>query len=98
MRHFFIVNPKSGPQDASPALRQLIKEAGADNSAEIHVTKCPGDATRFTAEKCRESSEEMRFYACGGDGTLNEVVNGAAGFSHAAVGCWPCGSGNDFVK
>ena len=41
----------------------------------------------------------MRFYACGGDGTLKEVVNGAVGApEHISVSCYPCGSGNDFVK
>ena len=40
----------------------------------------------------------MRIYACGGDGTLNEVVNGAAGFDNAAVTCVPKGTGNDFLK
>ena len=41
---------------------------------------------------------EGRVYALGGDGTLNEVVNGVAGCGHVAVGCCPLGSGNDFVK
>lgn len=40
----------------------------------------------------------MRLYACGGDGTLNEVVNGAVGFPNAAVTHFPCGSGNDAIK
>ena len=40
----------------------------------------------------------MRIYACGGDGTLNEVVNGAASFDNAAVTCVPKGTGNDFLK
>ena len=40
----------------------------------------------------------MRLYACGGDGTLNEVVSGAAGFKNAAVTVFSGGSGNDFVK
>ena len=44
------------------------------------------------------SGEEVRLYACGGDGTLNEVVNGAAGFDNAAVTCVPKGTGNDFLK
>ena len=34
----------------------------------------------------------------GGDGTINEVFNGAAGLPHVSVTCYPCGSGNDFVK
>ena len=40
----------------------------------------------------------MRLYACGGDGTLNEVVNAAAGFDNAAVTNVPKGTGNDFLK
>ena len=40
----------------------------------------------------------MRLYACGGDGTLNEVAAGAAGFPNAAVTVFSGGSGNDFVK
>ena len=40
----------------------------------------------------------MRIYACGGDGTLNEVASGAAGFPNAAVTAYSGGSGNDFVK
>mgnify|MGYP000018026776 FL=1 len=40
----------------------------------------------------------MALYACGGDGTLNELVQGAAGSASVAVGCVPCGSGNDYVR
>ena len=45
-----------------------------------------------------DDGEPVRLYACGGDGTLNEVVNGAAGFDNAAVTCIPIGTGNDFLK
>ena len=98
MRHYFIVNPHSGPEDCTQQVRQAL--AGFENQFdfEIYVTKESGDGTRFVREKCAESSEPVRFYACGGDGTLNEVVNGAAEQKHAQVGCFPCGSGNDFVK
>jgi diacylglycerol kinase family enzyme len=44
------------------------------------------------------AGETCRFYACGGDGTLNEVAAGAAGHPGAQVACFPCGTGNDFVK
>lgn len=98
MRHYFIVNPTSGPCDCTPQVEKALEGFRGQFDYEIYVTKGPGDATRFVREMCEKSQEQMRFYACGGDGTLNEVVNGAALQKHAAVGCFPCGSGNDFVK
>jgi len=98
MRHYFIINPTSGPSDCTPAVKQALQGFDGQFEYEIYVTRGAGDATRFVREKCLASAELMRFYACGGDGTLNEVVNGAALHKHAAVGCFPCGSGNDFIK
>ena len=98
MRHIFIVNPHSGPQDATESVQQQINALHAPDLCEVYVTRGPGDATEFVRRVCGEDDGPLRFYACGGDGTLNEVVNGAAGCGHAAVGCYPCGSGNDFVK
>ena len=98
MRHYFIINPCSGPCDCTPQVEKALEGFKGQFDYEIYVTKGAGDATRFVKEKCANSTEPMRFYACGGDGTLNEVVNGAALQPHAAVGCFPCGSGNDFVK
>ena len=95
MRHIFIVNPHSGPENAAPAIQRAVEGLPA---CEVYVTQGVNDATGFVRGICRSTMEELRFYACGGDGTLNEVVNGAAGCAHAAVGCYPCGSGNDFVK
>ena len=61
------------------------------------MSQCPGDCTRI-AREAAQTGEEVRLYACGGDGTLNEVVSGAAGFDNAAVTVFSGGSGNDFVK
>ena len=56
-------------------------------------------ARDFVSNYCREhGDEEKRFYSCGGDGTLNEVANGAVGFSKTEITCFPVGSGNDFVR
>ena len=46
----------------------------------------------------RTGDEHFRFYACGGDGTLNEVVNGCQGFDGAEVACIPYGTGDDYIK
>ncbi len=99
MKHIFIMNPAAGKMNSYDALKAELDKAFAGKAEyEIYLTKAPGDATAYIQERCRTSEEPMRFYACGGDGTLNEVANGAVGFAHASVGCYPCGSGNDFVK
>ncbi len=99
MRHVFVVNPISGKADASGTLVPRIIEAAKALGAEysIHLTEYPRHADRL-ARKEAEKGDEVRLYACGGDGTLNEVLLGAMGFANAAVGCVPCGSGNDFVR
>ncbi len=96
MKHIFVINPKSGKNDSTDFIRSELEKTDFD--WEIYITQAPKDATRFIREWCGNHDDEVRFYACGGDGTLNEVVNGAAGFSNASVSCYPCGSGNDFVK
>lgn len=63
------------------------------------MTTGVGDATRFVRERCAASGgEHLRFYSCGGDGTMNEVLQGLAGCANVAMGIVPCGSGNDFVR
>ena len=99
MKHLYIVNPAAGKYDHTEELtgriRALCTSRGLDY--EIRVSGKPGDCTAITRQAAA-SWEEYRVYACGGDGTLNEVVCGAAGAANVAVTHWPCGSGNDFIK
>lgn len=98
VEHIFVINPAAGPSDSTSLIEAAISKSAYSANCEIYCTKGPGDATAFVEKRCSQSSEQLRFYACGGDGTLNEIVNGAVGFTNASVGCYPCGSGNDFVK
>ena len=99
MKHYFIINPASGKGKSQIALEQQIKsvcdELGAEY--EIYHTTAIGDAERFVRETAAAGGTN-RFYACGGDGTICEVVNGAAAFAGAEVGVIPVGTGNDFVR
>ena len=99
MKHIFIINPAAGKYDRTEEFSGKIAAACASRGLDyaIHVSEKPGDC-RATARRAAESGEEVRLYACGGDGTLNEVVNGAAGFANAAVTHFPGGSGNDAIK
>lgn len=97
MKHLFIINPAAGSRDRTQDYTKAIEETCSGLDYEIYVSKAPGDCTRRTRE-AGQSGEETRVYACGGDGTLNEVVNGAVGFPNLAVSVYSGGSGNDFVK
>ena len=59
--------------------------------------KKQGHATEIARKLCKEGGE-LRFYACGGDGTANEVANGILGFDNAAMTMVPVGTGNDLLK
>ncbi len=99
MKHLFIINPAAGSRDQSEKYQKTIAEVcGArDLNYEIRVSEAPGQC-REIARRAAESGEEYRIYSCGGDGTLNEVVSGAAGFDNVAVTMFAGGSGNDFVR
>lgn len=98
VEHIFVINPAAGASNSTSKIEEAILKSEYSANCELYCTKGPGDATAYVAARCSQSSNPLRFYACGGDGTLNEVVNGAVNFPHASVGCYPCGSGNDFVK
>lgn len=99
MKHLFIINPAAGKKGSTDALVHQIKSVfearGLDY--EIAFTDAVGDAERITRQAA-EQGQDVRIYACGGDGTLNEVVNGAAGRDFMAVTNYPKGTGNDFLK
>lgn len=98
MEHVFIVNPVAGKKDQTEYIKnELDSISGFDYT--LYNTKDVGDATKYVHELCKNNPEkEYRFYACGGDGTLNEVISGMEGYPNASFTCFPCGSGNDFVK
>lgn len=99
MKHLFIINPAAGSRDRTKLYSDLIREACNKKGVEcrIKISAAPGDCQKI-AREAAETGEEYRIYACGGDGTLNEVVAGAAGFPNVAVTVVSAGSGNDFTK
>jgi YegS/Rv2252/BmrU family lipid kinase len=99
LKHVFIINPHAGKKNQTSRIYEM-----ADTLREKHGLECacmltdrPGGATDI-ARKLAESGEDLRIYACGGDGTVSEVANGIAGFPNAAMSVIPIGTGNDFLK
>ncbi|MCL1828988.1 MAG: YegS/Rv2252/BmrU family lipid kinase [Oscillospiraceae bacterium] len=99
MKHLFIINPIAGGSDKSVVLKERIDRIfeKRDDEYEIYVTSAPMDAPLKIISSAANGGG-LRVYACGGDGTLNECVNGVAGLPGTAVTHYPCGTGNDFIK
>ena len=99
MRYVFVLNPKAGAGDAKAKIQAAIDALPEKEQCTLYETKAIGDAISYVKGFLADHpDEEVRFIACGGDGTINEVMNGAAFCERASVTCYPCGSGNDFVK
>lgn len=99
MQYIFVVNPCAGKNDNEKVIRETIPTILQKEDCSIYITKSVGDAKQFVKNTCEEKkNHELRFIACGGDGTINEVFSGAMGYANVSVSCYPCGSGNDFVK
>ena len=99
MKHLFIVNPTAGGKDKTEEVRGKVEAAFQKRGGEfeIYVTTAPLDATRKIQEESAKG-EHLRVYACGGDGTFNECVCGAALKRNVAVCPFPTGTGNDFCR
>ena len=99
MKHIFILNPAAGNGYAErtllPQIITYLKTT--DLEYEIHRSLNKEEIGTYVRQRA-SAGDDVRFYAIGGDGTLCDVVNGAAGCANAEVGVFPCGTGNDFVR
>ena len=99
MKHVFIINPAAGKSDSRQRIYNMAEALRRDHGQEVQciLTRRQGHAIEMARELC-QTGEELRFYACGGDGTANEVANGIIGYPNAAMTVIPVGTGNDFLK
>ncbi len=94
-RHIFIINPEAGKKKGLEFSDYINRHF---EGATILTTEYPGHASELALE---HAGPDTYIYSVGGDGTLNEVVNGIIRSDYAtetAVADVPCGSGNDFIK
>ncbi|MFM8365486.1 MAG: diacylglycerol/lipid kinase family protein [Verrucomicrobiota bacterium] len=87
-----ILNPAARGEKAA-RLKDKVREVCS--MASLELTSRPGDARRIAAEAVAAGVETV--VAAGGDGTINEVVNGVAG-SGARMGILPMGTVNVLAK
>jgi diacylglycerol kinase (ATP) len=94
VKPFVIFNPVAGSvKNVDLILSQLQRL----DPAAVRLTRTAGDAERFASEAIRKKCSYI--VTAGGDGTLNEVVNGIGRRAReACVGILPLGTGNDFAR
>lgn len=99
MKHIFIINPTAGKYDSRQRIYEMADHLRTAHGLDVQciLTKKQGHATEIARKLC-QTGEPLRFYACGGDGTVNEVANGIIGYDNAAMSVIPVGTGNDFLK
>ncbi|HEY6175687.1 MAG TPA: diacylglycerol kinase family protein [Kofleriaceae bacterium] len=101
-RTIVVVNPRSQGGRLGKRWKDIADTIGRAFPFEEAVTEGPGDATLLTRKALRGGAE--RVVAIGGDGTINEVVNGffdergAAIAAEASMAVIPFGTGGDFRR
>lgn len=101
MKYAFIVNPASGQGKHGDGLVPEIEEliaANPDKDIKIYYTQGAKDATDVADKIAKDTDDQVVIFACGGDGTIQEVVNGVYGNDNAILAVVPIGSGNDFAR
>lgn len=99
MRYVFYINPVAGKGNTQNGIIESIKSYFSKKAEnfKIHITSGVGDALNSARHEA-ETGEKIRMFACGGEGTVFEVLNGIVGHDNVDLGVIPCGSANDFLK
>ena len=99
MKHLIVLNNSAGAQKQIDDFKNQVDEAFKGLDYEIYITPAPRAVIPFLKEYLTKNKKEtVRVYACGGDGTIHEVVNGMVGYKNAELAIMALGTGNDFVK
>lgn len=100
-----IVNPTSSSgkgMEAWNKIKEILDRRHV--TYEVHMLREPGEATdivRKLTAYCGDAqgdTDTVKLLVIGGDGTLNEVLNGIQDFEHTTLSCIQTGSGNDFAR
>lgn len=99
MDHIFIINPTAGTGEHVARIETMARDLAQRHG--LSVTCHRTTSAQHTTDLVRQIASlgaPVRFYACGGDGTLHYVVQGMVGFDNAEVTSIPAGTGNDFLR
>ena len=98
MIHIFIVNPYAGKGAFADDLRLKLSRIEGLNYF-VFSTRYKGHETELVKEiQDIFENEKLRFYCCGGSGTMRNMLNGFEKLDDAEIAFFPCGLTNDFLK
>ena len=105
MKYCFIINPRAGKGDFVEELQNNIASAcqNAGVPYDVFLSETIGDTKSYIYDTVEQNDEKLAFFACGGDGTLCEIILTVMGLhadlkKRVCVGIVPKGTGNDFVS
>ncbi|XXM71899.1 diacylglycerol/lipid kinase family protein [Lysinibacillus sphaericus] len=97
MKTVFIVNPSARNHHSLASWEKFQKSITIDHS--FYMTEHPDEVRRIAGELVRKyPGESFYIIGVGGDGTMNSIISGTAGFDNIFIGYIPGGSGNDFAR
>lgn len=96
MNLVFIVNEQAGSGKARQVWLKQRQQLSIAH--ELHYTEYEGHAIEIARSYTKCTAQKILLVAVGGDGTIHEVAEGAAGFEHIVIGALKAGSGNDFAR
>lgn len=94
MKKIFIINDKAG-HGKSKEVSHFLYDLFKDDSNSLIINSSSKQETIQIAKNLK--NKNVVVYSVGGDGTLNDIINGLAG-GNSYLGIIPCGSGNDFIR
>lgn len=96
---YFIVNEtsRSGKGESLwENVKRILEKKGIEYKS--WITEYKGHAMELAREICSMEDDDIRLVVLGGDGTINEAINGMHNFEKVKFGIIPNGSGNDFGR
>lgn len=97
--YHFIVNLNSRTGKAKKIWEELRQELDRREVLYVlHETKYAGHAIEISRKLVKTAEESVKIIVLGGDGTFNEVINGARDYEKLVLGYIPTGSGNDLAR
>ena len=97
MKHLFIINKTAGKTESYRKVLSQLEQIKTDDVI-VRYTEKPAHTAELARGYVRQSDEYVRVYACGGDGTVNEVISGIYDLDNCAFAPVPTGSGNNFIR